>query len=103
MGRKRRSHTIFGDLNDHYGFHEIKPGLGGFFRLHFTPYISMRTSLLFTQVGYADRYNSNEYQRQRNLSFQSNIVEASVQAEFISSVMLPVKSTVGSRLTSPAV
>ncbi len=72
----------FGDLNDHYGFKDIRPGFGGFFRLHITPYIAMRSSLLFTQVGYADRYNSNEYQRQRNLSFSSNIIEASVQAEF---------------------
>jgi hypothetical protein len=72
----------FGDLNDHYGFKDIRPGFGGFFRLHLTPYIAMRSSVLFTQVGYADRYNSNAYQQQRNLSFSSNIIEASVQAEF---------------------
>ncbi len=72
----------FGDLNNRYGFQNIRPGGGGFFRLHVTPYIALRTSLLFTQVGYADRYNSNAFQKQRNLSFSSNIIEASVQAEF---------------------
>ncbi len=72
----------FGDLNDHYGFKFIRPAAGAFARFHLTPYIALRTSLLYTEVGYDDRLNSNAFQQQRNLSFRSDVLEASVQAEF---------------------
>ena len=72
----------FGDLNDNYGFKYVRPAVGGFFRYHITPYISARASVLYTHVGYDDKFNSNLFQRQRNLSFRSDILEGSVQAEF---------------------
>ena len=72
----------FGDLNDRYGFQEIYPALGSFFRLHFNPYISLRASVLQSKVGYSDAYSSNIYNKTRNLSFKSNITEFAVQGEF---------------------
>ena len=72
----------FGDLNDRYGFQEIYPTLGSFFRLHFNPYISLRASILQSKVGYSDAYSSNIYNKTRNLSFKSNITEFAIQGEF---------------------
>ncbi|HTN46088.1 MAG TPA: DUF6089 family protein [Flavipsychrobacter sp.] len=72
----------FGDLNDEYGLKTPNPAIAAFGRYHLNPYISLRANLLYTHVGYADNLSSNPYNRQRNLSFQSNIYEASVQAEF---------------------
>jgi len=72
----------FGDLNDEYGLKFIRPAFGGFARYHLNPYIALRGNLLYTHVGYADKFSSNPYNKKRNLSFQSNIYEASVQAEF---------------------
>jgi len=72
----------FGDLNDEYGFKFVRPALGGFARYHLNPYISVRANVLYTRVGYRDEFSENPYNRKRNLSFQSNIFEASVQAEF---------------------
>lgn len=72
----------FGDLNNHYGFQNIRPAVGAFARFHLTPYIALRTNILYTQVGYSDSYNSNEFERLRNLSFKSNVLEASAMAEF---------------------
>ncbi len=72
----------FGDLNDEYGLKYVRPALGGFARYHLNPYISVRGNLLYTHVGYADKYSSNPYNRKRNLSFQSNVYEGSIQAEF---------------------
>lgn len=72
----------FGDLNDEYGFKYIRPAMGGFVRYHLNPYISLRGSLLYTHLGYSDNLSSNPYNRKRNLSFQTNIYEGAIQAEF---------------------
>lgn len=72
----------FGDLNDQYGFHMIRPNFGVFGRYHFNHYLSARLSANYTEVGYDDKFNSNTYQNLRNLNFRSNIFEATLQAEF---------------------
>ncbi|PZF72070.1 type IX secretion system protein PorG [Taibaiella soli] len=72
----------FGDINDHYGFDYVRPALGVFARLHLNPYISVRGNLSYTKVGYDDKYSSNPFNQKRNLSFRSDIFEASVQTEF---------------------
>lgn len=74
--------TYFGDLNPNYGLHFIRPSGGAFIRYSFNPYIALKGMIDYTQVGYADRYSKNEFQKIRNLSFQSNIIEAAVVAEF---------------------
>lgn len=72
----------FGDINDNYGFKEIHSNIGIVGRYNFNHYLSMRVSANYTQVGYQDKFNSNVYQKMRNLSFKSNIYEATIQAEF---------------------
>jgi len=72
----------FGDLNDEYGFRFVRPAVGGFARLHLNPYIALKGGVNYTRVGYADKYSSNAYNQKRNLSFQSDIFEAVIQAEF---------------------
>jgi hypothetical protein len=74
--------TYFGDLNPNYGYKYIRPAGGAFVRYHLNPYISVRGALNYTKVGYDDKFSSNEYQQQRNLSFRSDILEANVMAEF---------------------
>lgn len=72
----------FGDLNENYGLHYVRPMGGVFARFHLTPYIAIRSSLNYARIGYDDKYNNNEFNKQRNLNFRSDIVEAAVQAEF---------------------
>lgn len=72
----------FGDLNNRAAFNRPKPAFGVFFRKQFGNYIGARISGHFAQVGYSDRYSKNEYQRIRNLSFNSNIFEIAVQGDF---------------------
>lgn len=72
----------FGDLNDEHGFREPMPAAGLFTRIHINPFIAMRITASATRVGYDDKFSNNYYNRQRNLNFKSNIVEATLQAEF---------------------
>ncbi len=72
----------FGDLNDNYGFHHIQANFGVFGRYHLNHYLALRLSANYTQLGYDDSYNKNAYQNMRNLSFRTNIFEATLQAEF---------------------
>ena len=72
----------FGDLNNRAAFNRPKPAFGIFFRKQFSEYISARVSAHFAQIGYSDIYSKNEFQRLRNLSFNSNIYEFAVQGDF---------------------
>lgn len=72
----------FGDINDNYGFQHIRSNFGVMARYNFNHYIAVRFSANYTQVGYDDSYNKNAYQNLRNLSFRSDIYEATMQAEF---------------------
>lgn len=74
--------TYFGDLNPNFGYKYIRPAGGAFVRYHLNPYIALRGALNYTKVGYDDKFTSNPYQQQRNLSFRSDILEANVMAEF---------------------
>ncbi len=72
----------FGDLNNRAGLNRPKPAVGLFFRKQFGNYIGMRVSAHYAQVGYADKYSKNEFQKLRNLSFNSNIWEFAIQGDF---------------------
>jgi Domain of unknown function (DUF6089) len=72
----------FGDLNTRAAFNRPKPAVGLFFRKQFSNYISARISGHFAQLGYSDTYSKNEYQRLRNLSFNTNIYEVAIQGDF---------------------
>lgn len=72
----------FGDLNNRAAFNRPKPALGIFFRKQFSNYISARITGHFAQLGYSDKYSKNEFQRLRNLSFNTNIYEVAIQGDF---------------------
>jgi opacity protein-like surface antigen len=73
----------FGDLNTSGRLNRPKLTVGAFFRKQFGNYIGLRVGAHFAQLGYSDTYNkNNEYQRRRNLSFNSNIFELAVQGDF---------------------
>lgn len=73
----------FGDLNTRAKVNRPKMAVGAFFRKQFGNYVALRAAIHFAQLGYSDVYNThNEYQRRRNLSFNSNIFELTVQGDF---------------------
>jgi len=72
----------FGDLNDNYGFKTINAGGGLYLRKHMNHYISVKWVTNYTKVGYSDSYNSEPFEHERNLSFESIIIETALQAEF---------------------
>ena len=72
----------FGDLNTRAAINRPKPALGIFFRKQFGNYIGMRVSAHYAQLGYSDIYSKNDYQKTRNLSFNTNIWELAVQGDF---------------------
>jgi hypothetical protein len=73
----------FGDLNTRARFNRLKPAFGVFFRKQFGNYTALRVAAHYARLGYSDVYNTkNEYQRRRNLSFNSNIFELTLQGDF---------------------
>jgi len=73
----------FGDLNTKAAINRPKPAIGLFFRKQFGNYIGMRISGHYLQLGYSDIYNTNnEFQKRRNLSFNTNVFEIALQGDF---------------------
>jgi hypothetical protein len=72
----------FGDLNNRAAFNRPKLAVGGFFRKQFGNYTGLRVSAHYAQLGYSDVYSDNEYQKRRNLSFNSNVWEIALQGDF---------------------
>jgi hypothetical protein len=72
----------FGDINTRAALNRPKPALGIFFRKQFGNYIGMRIAAHYAQLGYSDVYSKNDYQKLRNLSFNTNIWEIAVQGDF---------------------
>jgi hypothetical protein len=72
----------FGDLNTRAGLNRPKPAFGAFFRKQFGNYVAMRVSAHFLQLGYSDKYSKNEYQKVRNLSFNTSCFELALRGDF---------------------
>jgi hypothetical protein len=72
----------FGDLNTRGALNTIKPTVGIFYRKYLNDYIGVRAHLRISQLGYSDVYNKNEFQRRRNLSFNTNVQELDLQGDF---------------------
>src|SRR5436305_8298018 len=62
----------FGDINNRAAINRPKIALGAFFRKQFGNYTAVRVAAHFAQLGYSDQYSQNDYQRRRNLSFNTN-------------------------------
>jgi Domain of unknown function (DUF6089) len=72
----------FGDINTRAAINRPKPAIGAFFRKQFGNYVGLRFSAHYAQLGYSDTYSENEYQKLRNLSFNTNIWEIALQGDF---------------------
>ncbi|HEY2720314.1 MAG TPA: DUF6089 family protein [Chitinophagaceae bacterium] len=73
----------FGDLNTRARLNRPKIAAGVFFRKNFGNYIAARVDADFAQLGYSDIYNThNEFEHERNLSFNSNVWELSLRGDF---------------------
>lgn len=72
----------FGDINTRAKINRPKIAFGVFYRKQFGDYVAARISGTFAQLGYSDVYSNNQYQRLRNLSFNSNIFELALQGDF---------------------
>jgi len=73
----------FGDLNPNMHLNRPKPAVGIFFRKQFGNYVAMRIAAHYAQLGYSDVYNTqNEFEHRRNLSFNTNIWELTLQGDF---------------------
>ncbi|MEI9910125.1 MAG: DUF6089 family protein [Bacteroidota bacterium] len=73
----------FGDLNTRAKVNRAKPAATIFFRKNFGNYIAARIGATYARVGYSDVYNThNEYMYRRNLSFNSNVWELTLQGDF---------------------
>ena len=72
----------FGDLNTRASLNRPKPALGAFFRKQFGNYVALRAAVHYARVGYSDIYSKNDYQRRRNLSFNSDIWEFALMGDF---------------------
>ncbi len=73
----------FGDLNPNPRFNRPGPSFGAFFKKNYGQYVALRIAGNYAFLGYSDKYNSyNEFMYRRNLSFNSNIWELTVQGDF---------------------
>jgi hypothetical protein len=72
----------FGDLNPTAKINRPKIALGVFYLKQFNNYLGMRLSAHYAQLGYSDIYSDNEFQKRRNLSFNTNIFEVAIHGDF---------------------
>lgn len=73
----------FGDLNTRAWMNRPKMAGTVFFRKNFNNYIAARIGASYARLGYSDQYNTkNEYMYRRNLSFNTNVWELTLQGDF---------------------
>ena len=73
----------FGDLNPDMHLNRPKIAIGLFFKKQYGPYTALRISGHYAQLGYSDVYNTqNEFMQRRNLSFDTDIWELTLQGDF---------------------
>jgi hypothetical protein len=72
----------FGDLNTRGAVNTVKPAVGIYYRKYFNDYVGARAHFRVAALGYSDIYNTNEFERRRNLSFNTNIFELALQGDF---------------------
>jgi hypothetical protein len=77
------SSQYFGDLNPSPRFNTPNLAASIFFRKNFGGYVALRVAGSYAFLAYSDRLNSyNEFMYRRNLSFNTNIWEGTIQGDF---------------------
>jgi hypothetical protein len=73
----------FGDLNPDAHLNHPTVAFGAFFKKQFGNYVALKVAAHFATLGYSDIYNKqNEFDLRRNLSFNTNIEEVTLQGDF---------------------
>ncbi|HEV2478736.1 MAG TPA: DUF6089 family protein, partial [Puia sp.] len=73
----------FGDLNPNPRFNTPNLAASVFFRKNLGGYVAIRVAGSYAFLGYSDKLNSyNEFMYRRNLSFNTNIWEGTIQGDF---------------------
>jgi hypothetical protein len=73
----------FGDLNTSSKINAPHPAVGVFFRKQLNNYAAIRIAINHTKLSYSDKLErKNEFQRRRNLDFNSSIWELMLQGDF---------------------
>src|SRR3954462_12868753 len=72
----------FGDLNTRAAINRPKFSAGMFFIKQFNNYIGVKIAADYAFLGYSDKYSKNDVQKRRNLSFNTNLWEASLSGYF---------------------
>lgn len=74
--------NYYGDLNTQFGIDAIRPAVTVFWRGNYGHRFCLKTSLSYMQVAANDANSNSDFQRQRNLSFHSQITDLNAQVEF---------------------
>lgn len=74
--------NYFGDLNTNTNFKYKKPTAGIYYRYNYDNRLSAKLSVGYASVAAHDSASDNYFQKQRNLSFYSDIFEVGVTGEF---------------------
>jgi len=72
----------FGDLNTRASIRRPKFSAGIFFIKQFNNYVGLKIAGDYAFLGYSDVFSKNEVEKRRNLSFNSNVWEASLSGYF---------------------
>jgi hypothetical protein len=72
----------FGDLNQNQSFNYLRYSANAFYKHNYNPYVSIKGGFGYALLGGADKFSSTVYEKQRNLSFENNVFEATVSGEF---------------------
>lgn len=72
----------FGDLDNRGSINHPKGAFGAYFRKQFGNYTAIRISGNYAFLAYSDKYSNNLYQQRRNLSFNTNVFEFTLQGDF---------------------
>lgn len=72
----------FGDLNTRFDVKHPGPAIGLTGRYNFNNRLCLRSSFNYGRVGADDANSTNAFERERNLSFKSNIFDVTGQFEF---------------------
>ena len=74
--------SYYGDLNPLFSFKRLGPTVGGTVRKNFDGRVCLRFSATYANIGASDSKSSGAFEKARNLSFSSNIIEGSAMVEF---------------------
>lgn len=72
----------YGDVVNEFVPSAFGPAVGGFLRYRLTDRLALKGFAGYIKISGDDQYSSSEWQKQRNWTFETAIIEGSLQAEF---------------------